>query len=127
VIHDDLVRQFEQTPQPTLSPAFSSDLRRTLRHSASAGVEYGAWRTALRIQGVASTGGMVLLVVSAPILASVLDIHRGSIFGWPGQLLFMVAAALMPLFMVTGFMLYLSRRKHRRMSRPTVGSLVPGE
>ena len=61
------------------------------------------------------------------ILASVLDIHRGSIFGWPGQLLFMVAAALMPLFMVTGFMLYFSRRKHRRMSRPTVGSLVPGE
>ena len=61
------------------------------------------------------------------ILASVLDIHRGSIFGWPGQLLFMAAAALMPLFMVTGFMLYLSRRKHRRMSRPTVGSLVPGE
>jgi uncharacterized iron-regulated membrane protein len=61
------------------------------------------------------------------ILASVLDIHRGSIFGWPGQLLFMVAAALMPLFMVTGLMLYLSRRKHRRMSRPTVGSLVPGE
>jgi sulfite reductase (NADPH) flavoprotein alpha-component len=39
----------------------------------------------------------------------------------------MVAAALMPLFMVTGFMLYLSRRKHRRMSRPPVGSLVPGE
>jgi len=61
------------------------------------------------------------------ILASVLDIHRGSIFGWPGQLLFMMAAALMPLFMVTGFVLYLSRRKHRRMSRPTVGSLVPGE
>ena len=65
--------------------------------------------------------------VGERILASVLDIHRGSIFGWPGQLLFMVAAALMPLFMVTGLMLYLSRRKHRRMSRPTVGSLVPGE
>jgi uncharacterized iron-regulated membrane protein len=61
------------------------------------------------------------------ILASVLDIHRGSLFGWPGQLLFMVAAALMPLFMVTGLMLYLSRRKHRRLSRPIVGNLVPGE
>jgi uncharacterized iron-regulated membrane protein len=61
------------------------------------------------------------------ILASVLDIHRGSILGWPGQLLFMMAAALMPLFMVTGFVLYLSRRKHRRMSRPMIGSLVPGE
>ncbi|WP_159010791.1 PepSY-associated TM helix domain-containing protein [Bradyrhizobium sp. S69] len=61
------------------------------------------------------------------ILASVLDIHRGSIFGWPGKLLFMSAAALMPLFMVTGFMLYLSRRKHRRASRPALGILVPGE
>jgi len=61
------------------------------------------------------------------VLASVLDIHRGSIFGWPGQLLFMMAAALMPLFMVTGFVLYLSRRKHRRMSPPMIGSLVPGE
>jgi sulfite reductase (NADPH) flavoprotein alpha-component len=61
------------------------------------------------------------------ILASVLDIHRGSILGWPGQLLFMMAAALMPLFMVTGFVLYLSRRKHWRMSRPMIGSLVPGE
>ena len=62
------------------------------------------------------------------ILASVLDIHRGAIFGWPGKLLFMSAAALMPLFMVTGFMLYLSRRKHRRASRPAaLGNLVPGE
>jgi len=60
-------------------------------------------------------------------LASVLDIHRGSLLGWPGKLLFMLAATLMPLFMVTGFMLYFSRRKHQRMSRPTIGSLVPGE
>jgi hypothetical protein len=41
--------------------------------------------------------------------------------------LFMSAAALMPLFMVTGFMLHLSRRKHRRASRPALGILVPGE
>ena len=61
------------------------------------------------------------------LLANVLDIHRGSIFGWPGKLLFMLAAALMPLFVVTGFLLYLSRRRHRRMSRPAIGSLVPGE
>jgi uncharacterized iron-regulated membrane protein len=62
------------------------------------------------------------------ILASVLDIHRGAILGWPGKLLFMLAAALMPLFMVTGFMLYLSCRKHRLASRPAaLGTLVPGE
>ena len=61
------------------------------------------------------------------ILANVLDIHRGAIFGWPGKLLFMMAAALMPLFVVTGFMLYLSRRRHRRASRSALGSLGPGE
>jgi sulfite reductase (NADPH) flavoprotein alpha-component len=60
------------------------------------------------------------------MLSSVLDIHRGSIIGWPGKLLFMMAAALMPLFVVTGFLLYLSRRRHRRLSRPPLGSLVPG-
>jgi uncharacterized iron-regulated membrane protein len=65
--------------------------------------------------------------ISERILSSVLDIHRGSVFGWPGKLLFMVAAALMPLFVVTGFTLYLSRRRHQRASRPALGSLVPGE
>jgi sulfite reductase (NADPH) flavoprotein alpha-component len=88
-------------------------------------------RDELRIDAV--TGRLVSSEIYADksvgerILASVLDIHRGGILGWPGKLLFMVAAAMMPLFMVTGLVLYLSRRKHRRMSRPTVGSLVPGE
>jgi uncharacterized iron-regulated membrane protein len=61
------------------------------------------------------------------MLSSVLDIHRGSIFGWPGKLLFMIAAALMPLLVVTGFLLYLSRRRHRRLSRPALDRLVPDE
>jgi sulfite reductase (NADPH) flavoprotein alpha-component len=61
------------------------------------------------------------------VLASILDIHRGSILGWPGKLLFMLAAASMPLFAVTGLLLYVSRRKLRPAPRPTLGSLVPGE
>ncbi|MFQ3456454.1 PepSY-associated TM helix domain-containing protein [Bradyrhizobium sp. UFLA01-814] len=61
------------------------------------------------------------------VLASVLDIHRGAILGWPGKLAFMLAAAMMPLFAVTGLLLYLSRRRHRRLARPPVGHLVPGE
>jgi uncharacterized iron-regulated membrane protein len=65
--------------------------------------------------------------IGEQMLANVLDIHRGSLFGWPGKLLFMVAAALMPLFGVTGLMLYLSRRRHRRMAQPALGDLVPGE
>ncbi|MBR0870688.1 PepSY domain-containing protein [Bradyrhizobium tropiciagri] len=62
------------------------------------------------------------------VLASVLDIHRGAILGWPGKLAFMLAAATMPLFTITGYLLYLSRRRHRRVTqRPPIGSLVPGE
>ncbi len=46
-------------------------------------------------------------------IAGVLDIHRGAALGWPGKLAFMMAAALMPLFAITGVLLYLSRRKLR--------------
>lgn len=60
-------------------------------------------------------------------IASVLDIHRGAVLGWPGKLAFMIAAALMPLFAITGVLLYLSRRKLRRPAQPLLGRLVPGE
>ncbi|MEY9403155.1 putative iron-regulated membrane protein [Bradyrhizobium japonicum] len=61
------------------------------------------------------------------IIANVLDIHRGALLGWPGKLAFMIAAALMPLFSVTGILLYLSRRRLRRPAQPPLGRLVPGE
>lgn len=60
-------------------------------------------------------------------IASVLDIHRGAVLGWPGRLAFMIAAVLMPLFAVTGVLLYLSRRKLRRPLRTPLDRLVPGE
>lgn len=61
------------------------------------------------------------------IIAAIYDIHRGAILGWPGKLVFMMAAILMPLSSVTGVLLYLSRRKLRRPAQPPLGRLVPGE
>jgi len=62
------------------------------------------------------------------VIASVLDIHRGAVLGWPGKLAFMIAAAMMPLFAITGVLLYLSRRKLRRpAAQPPLARLVPGE
>ncbi|ABD08929.1 PepSY-associated TM helix [Rhodopseudomonas palustris HaA2] len=61
------------------------------------------------------------------ILARVLDIHRGAILGWPGKLLFMLAALAMPLFVITGLLLYLSRRRHNRLTRAPVGELAAGK
>ncbi len=46
------------------------------RSIAGGSDEVGAWHAALRVQAVASTGGLVLLALSAPILASVLDDER---------------------------------------------------
>jgi sulfite reductase (NADPH) flavoprotein alpha-component len=61
------------------------------------------------------------------ILARVLDIHRGAFLGWPGKLAFMLAALAMPLFAFTGLLLYLSRRRHKRMAQRPLGELVAGE
>ncbi|WP_459592971.1 PepSY domain-containing protein, partial [Bradyrhizobium diazoefficiens] len=60
-------------------------------------------------------------------IAAIYDIHRGEILGWPGKLAFMIAAMSMPLFAVTGILLYLSRRKLRRPAQQPLGRLVPGE
>lgn len=61
------------------------------------------------------------------IIAAIYDIHRGEILACPGKLAFMIAAILMPLFAVTGILLYLSRRKPRRLAQPSLDRLVPCE
>ncbi|MGJ4882020.1 PepSY-associated TM helix domain-containing protein [Bradyrhizobium sp. HKCCYLRH3097] len=112
----------------------------TLPAGAGAAVRVRAWpseahdgrRDEFRIDG--ATGRLLAAeryadkTAGERVLARILDIHRGSILGWPGQLAFMLAAALMPLFAVTGTLLYLSRR---RLRRPTQSAravqLVPGE
>lgn len=45
------------------------------------------------------------------IVSARLSVHRGTIFGLPGAILFMLAAATMPLFPITGYLLYLGRRR----------------
>jgi sulfite reductase (NADPH) flavoprotein alpha-component len=42
-----------------------------------------------------------------------LAVHRGSFFGLPGAIVFMLAAAAMPLFPITGYLLYLGRRRSK--------------
>jgi sulfite reductase (NADPH) flavoprotein alpha-component len=51
------------------------------------------------------------------IMAERLAVHRGSFFGLPGAILFALAAAAMPLFPITGWLLYLGRRRLKRNAR----------
>ncbi|AOA59841.1 PepSY domain-containing protein [Acinetobacter larvae] len=50
------------------------------------------------------------------IMSSMLPVHRGSFFGPVFQFLFMFASLCMPLFFVTGWMLYLKRRKQKKLT-----------
>ncbi|QTL05348.1 sulfite reductase flavoprotein subunit alpha [Aquabacter sp. L1I39] len=51
------------------------------------------------------------------LMGSIFPLHAGSYFGLPGLLLMMIASLLMPLFAVTGWMLYLDRRKKKAQVR----------
>src|SRR5690606_5579869 len=48
------------------------------------------------------------------LVGSIFAVHRGSYFGLAGVWVFMLASAAMPLFAVTGWMLYLRRRRLKR-------------
>lgn len=51
------------------------------------------------------------------LMASIFPLHAGSYFGLPGLILMMIASLLMPLFAVTGWLLYLDRRKKKAEAR----------
>src|SRR3546814_929664 len=56
--------------------------------------------------------------------ASMFALHRGSFFGTGGVVLFMVTSFGMPLFAVTGWMLYLDRRRRKRVVREVSDSIA---
>lgn len=50
------------------------------------------------------------------IMGSMLPVHRGSFFGPVYQFIAMLAALAMPLFFITGWLLYLKRRKQKKLT-----------
>lgn len=50
------------------------------------------------------------------IMTSMLPVHRGSFFGPIWQFIAMLASLAMPLFFVTGILLYLKRRKQKKLT-----------
>jgi sulfite reductase (NADPH) flavoprotein alpha-component len=51
------------------------------------------------------------------LLSSVYPLHTGDYFGQPGRILMLLASLAMPLFFVTGWQLYLGRRRQRHAAR----------
>lgn len=62
----------------------------------------------------------------AKLMSSMFALHSGSFFGLPGLIVLMLASLLMPVFALTGWLLYLDRRrKERRGVRLRVGGALP--
>lgn len=59
----------------------------------------------------------------AQLLASVYALHTGSYFGLPGRIIVTLASLSMPLFFVTGWLLYLDRRRKKRQVRAARGTV----
>lgn len=61
------------------------------------------------------------------IMASIFPLHSGSFFGLPGLVLFALASLAMPLFAITGWMLYLDRREKKRAVRAAAASTASAD
>lgn len=53
---------------------------------------------------------------AARLVGSIFPLHSGSYFGGAGRILMMVASLAMPLFSVTGWLMYLKRRARKRQA-----------
>jgi sulfite reductase (NADPH) flavoprotein alpha-component len=55
--------------------------------------------------------------LGAKLMSSMFALHSGSFFGLPGMVALMLASLAMPLFAITGWMLYLDSRKKKQAAR----------
>ena len=60
----------------------------------------------------------------AQLLTSIYALHVGEYFGLTGRILMMLASLAMPLFFITGWLLYLDRRRKKRAVRAARGGLA---
>lgn len=57
------------------------------------------------------------------LLSSIYPLHTGEFFGLPGRVAWTVASLAMPLFFITGWLLYLDRRRKQRLIRQSRGAV----
>ncbi|WP_339546388.1 sulfite reductase flavoprotein subunit alpha [Pseudomonas sp. RA_35y_Pfl2_P32] len=63
--------------------------------------------------------------LKAQLLTSIYALHVGSYFGLAGRIVLMVTSLLMPLFFITGWLLYLDRRRKKRQVQQARNDLAP--
>ncbi|HEY1149701.1 MAG TPA: sulfite reductase flavoprotein subunit alpha, partial [Pseudoduganella sp.] len=64
--------------------------------------------------------------LGAKMMQAMVPLHRGAFFGLPGRLIVAAAAITLPGFFITGWMLYLNRRKGLALARQAAAQAVAG-
>ncbi len=60
------------------------------------------------------------------LMSSMLALHSGSCFGLPGRIIMAIASLGLPLFTLTGWMLYLQRRRNQRAAKVAAATVARG-
>ncbi|MET0659096.1 MAG: PepSY-associated TM helix domain-containing protein [Steroidobacteraceae bacterium] len=65
--------------------------------------------------------------IGGKLVASIFPLHSGTFFGVPGQVLYLLASLMMPVFTVTGWLLYLRRRRAKEAASARASQLASVE
>ena len=98
---------------------------RTLASDAAHDRAFDEWRIDGRTGEVREYRAYAARSLGEQIVQARFAVHRGSFFGLPGQIVFMLAAATMPLFPITGYLLYLGRGRRPVRAKPAAAALKP--
>jgi sulfite reductase (NADPH) flavoprotein alpha-component len=84
------------------------------------------YRIETRTGAIVTVARYAAQTLGEAVAGNVLEVHRGRFFGLAGTIVVAVAAALMPLFAVTGLLLYFGRRRARRRVASAPAGMVAG-
>lgn len=119
-------REVADATRATIALGGNADAPIEIRYQTRESPHGRAWNT-LKVD--AKSGAVVdrELYAEQPrgrrFVSSLFPLHSGDFFGWPGRVAMAIAALLLPLFMLTGFWMWLQRRRTesvraRRTSQP---------
>jgi sulfite reductase (NADPH) flavoprotein alpha-component len=107
----------------------AADASVEIRYQTLASPHERAWNT-LKIDAANDAVASRELYAEQPrgrrFVSSIFPLHSGGFFGLPGRIAVAFAALMMPFFAVTGFLLWIARRRNRELRvQAAAGAIAP--
>jgi sulfite reductase (NADPH) flavoprotein alpha-component len=120
-------RETAEATRATIMLSGAADAPVEIRYQDATTPHERAWNTAkIAADGsVASRELYAELPRGRRFVSSLFPLHNGSFFGTPGRIAMTIASALMPFFAITGFWLWILRRRNAAARRTTMSPQRP--